>query len=149
MLCSGADSYSAALLGYNISVLMTQIWVLDTETKGTGAEMVPLEKVLERRRVRSEAPVIAPHGPSKRAKRPPTPVQPRAPRRFKVVDVMTREVVAEDADARATVESLRGYRSVVDVNVSMWDPEAGRYRPLTMGDQKRLWRLRDAVASVA
>jgi hypothetical protein len=26
---------------------MARVWVLDTETKGTGAEMVPLEKVLE------------------------------------------------------------------------------------------------------
>jgi hypothetical protein len=28
---------------------MGKVWVLDTETKGTGAEMVPLEKVLEKR----------------------------------------------------------------------------------------------------
>jgi hypothetical protein len=27
---------------------MAKVWVLDTETKGTGAEMVPLEKVLEK-----------------------------------------------------------------------------------------------------
>jgi hypothetical protein len=27
---------------------MGKVWVLDTETKGTGAQMVPLEKVLEK-----------------------------------------------------------------------------------------------------
>ena len=27
---------------------MAKIWVLDTETKGTGANMVPLEKVLKK-----------------------------------------------------------------------------------------------------
>jgi hypothetical protein len=26
---------------------MAKVWVLDTETKGTGAQMVPLEKVLK------------------------------------------------------------------------------------------------------
>ncbi|MEA2361902.1 MAG: hypothetical protein QOD71_1047 [Thermoleophilaceae bacterium] len=41
---------------------MGKTWVLDTETKGTGANMVPLEKVLER-----PAP---PEQPPQRPKRP-------------------------------------------------------------------------------
>jgi hypothetical protein len=41
---------------------MGKVWVLDTETKGTGANMVPLEKVLKR-------PEPA-QPPAKRAKRP-------------------------------------------------------------------------------
>ena len=121
---------------------MAKIWVLDTETKGTGAEMVPLEKLLERRRSRPQPPVVARRKP---AERPPEPEQPREPRRFRVVDVMTGEVVADDADTRATVESLRGFRSVVDARVSVWDREAGHYRLLTLGEQKNLWRLRDAA----
>jgi hypothetical protein len=128
---------------------MAQIWVLDTETKGTGAEMVPLEKLLERKRAPSDVPVTVRRRPDKRAERAAKPVKPREPHRFKVVDVMTREVVAEDADARATVRALRGFRSVVDVSVSVWDPDNARYRLLTLAEQKRLWRLRDAVATAA
>jgi hypothetical protein len=126
---------------------MTKSWVLDTDTKGTGAEMVPLEKLLERKRARPDAPATARRRPGKPAERPAKPEQPRQPRRFKVVDVMTREVVAEDADARATVEALRGFRSMVDVNVSVWDREAHGYRLLTLGEQTRLWRLRHAAAA--
>jgi hypothetical protein len=55
---------------------MAKVWVLDTETKGTGANVVPLEKVLER-------PEPA-ERPAKRAK-PATkaPAANRAPRRPK------------------------------------------------------------------
>jgi hypothetical protein len=31
-----------------MEILMAKVWVLDTETKGTGANVVPLEKVLTR-----------------------------------------------------------------------------------------------------
>ncbi len=37
---------------------MGKVWVLDTETKGTGAEMVPLEKA--QRRSAGRGPTIAP-----------------------------------------------------------------------------------------
>jgi hypothetical protein len=55
---------------------MAKVWVLDTETKGTGANVVPLEKALER-------PEPA-ERPAKRAK-PATkaPAANRAPRRPK------------------------------------------------------------------
>jgi len=119
---------------------MTKIWVLDTETKGTGAEMVPLEKVLERRPARSLRPEFV--GP--RTERPdePVPAPEKEPYRFRVVDVMTRRVLAEDADPRTTVELLGGLRSVVDVEVSVWDAERHGWRMLTLGEQKRLWDLR-------
>jgi hypothetical protein len=42
-----------------LTAVMGKTWVLDTETKGTGANMVPLEKVLKR-----------PEPPKKPAKRP-------------------------------------------------------------------------------
>jgi hypothetical protein len=45
---------------------MGKTWVLDTETKGTGASMVPLEKVQQR----SETP---PRRPAARARRAPRP----------------------------------------------------------------------------
>jgi len=113
------------------------VWVLDTETKGTGAEMVPLEKVLAkpsspRRARRARTP----------GRRPAPPPAPRGPRRFKVVDVMTRETIAADTGTRETVDVLRGIRSVVDVSVHVREGE--RWRPLTLTERKALWSLRGA-----
>jgi hypothetical protein len=119
---------------------MAKIWVLDTETKGTGAQMVPLEKVVKKKRRPAGAPVFVPRKPPET--RPAPAAEPRPPRRFKVVDVMTREVLAEDASARATVDLLNGIRSVVDVNISVWEPEQEKWRLLTLGEQKSLWRFR-------
>ena len=48
-------------------------WVLDTETKGTGAQMVPLEKVLEDPSARS-APLFVPR---KRRPKPEPPPEPK------------------------------------------------------------------------
>lgn len=119
---------------------MGRVWVLDTETKGTGAQMVPLEKVL-----RKPAPESAPvYVPPKRSERPEPPPEPKPPRRFKVVDVMTREVLAEDAGTRATVDLLETLRSVVDVRVYVGEDGGGRWRLLTLGEQRALWELRGA-----
>jgi hypothetical protein len=123
---------------------MAKHWVLDTETKGTGAEMVPLEKVLERRRssraVEDERPRRRSR-PPRREPQAPEP-QPRRPRRFKVVDVMTRRPVAEDVGMHETLELLNDFRSVVDVIVYAWDRERADWRPLTMREQKLLWESR-------
>jgi hypothetical protein len=54
---------------------MAKVWVLDTETKGTGANVVPLEKVQRR-------PEDAPERPARAAKRPDAPAQrPPKPRK--------------------------------------------------------------------
>jgi hypothetical protein len=58
--------------------MAAKTWVLDTETKGTGANMVPLEKVLEKPEPppapRRAAPAAEP--PRRRARRPaPKPVE--------------------------------------------------------------------------
>jgi hypothetical protein len=117
---------------------MGRVWVLHTETKGTGAEMVPLEKALNRREP-AFAPVL---GAGKRP--PPSPDPPaKAPHKFKVVDVMTREVLAVDADARAAVDLLKGFRSIVDVHVYVWEPKRPGWRLLSLGEQRLLWALRD------
>jgi hypothetical protein len=113
-----------------------RVWVLDTETKGTGANVVPLDRVqrkppAEPERVR----VPRKHRPKPRAAPPPEP------RRFKVVDLMTRDVLAEDADLRATVEELGHVRSFVDVNVYVWQPEAERWRLVGLSEKQSLWRL--------
>src|SRR5687768_7758753 len=110
---------------------MARTWILDTETKGTGAQMVPLDTVV-RKPQPSDKPLFVPR--KHRPKPPPEPT-PRAPRRFKVVDLSSRAVLAEDIDARATLELLAGIRSSVDVNVSVWEPSTEAWRLLTLGEK--------------
>lgn len=117
---------------------MAKIWVLDTDTKGTGAEMVPLEKVLRKPDPKPEPRFVA-SAPEPRAEREP---EPKPPASFRVIDVMTREVLAERAGTRETVELLEGTRSVVDVNIEVWNPEAKIWHRLTHGERKVLWELR-------
>lgn len=120
---------------------MAKVWILDTETKGTGANMVPLEKA-RTRRTGGERPF---HFPPRRAVSEPPAA--RAPRRFKVVDVVSRQVLGEDLDARATVELLEGVRSNVDVTVHVWDPRSGRWRALALADQRALWERRGTLGA--
>src|SRR5581483_5247892 len=111
---------------------MSKVYVLDTETKGTGANVVPLDRA-ERKPAAKPEPVRVPPKPRPRPKAAEAPAEPR---RFKVVDVMTKEVLAEDTDVRATVDELRRVRSVVDVNVYVWQPDAERWRLLGLGEQQ-------------
>jgi hypothetical protein len=122
---------------------MAKTWVLDTETKGTGANVVPLERREQRPEQREARPLALPRRP---APRPAPPPEPKAPHRFKVVDLVTREVLAQDTDARATVEALRDVGSVVDVHISVWEPKAERWRLLTMSEQQALWRFRQGAS---
>jgi hypothetical protein len=108
-------------------------WVLDTETKGTGAEMVPLDKA--KQPARSSGILIRREQPP----RPPKEPEPRRPRKFKVVDVMTRQVLAEDTGAQETIELLEDVRSVVDVSIYVWDTKAGEWRSLSLGERRTLW----------
>jgi len=120
---------------------MGKVWVLDTDTKGTGANMVPLEKVLQRPDARRETePIFVPPKPRPRPAEAPAP---KRPPRFKVVDVLTRQTLAEDADGRATVDVLKGIRSLVDVRISRWDDESERWRSLSLREQRAIWQLRD------
>ena len=122
---------------------MDKVWVLDTDTKGTGAEMVPLEKV-QKKPAPSAEPFFV---PPKRKPREPKPVEPRAPRRFKILDVATRAVLANAALVRETLDVLGGVRSIVDVNVYVWEPEDHRWRLLTLAEQRTLWDRRVTAAS--
>ena len=108
---------------------MGKIWVLDTETKGTGANMVPLEKVLERPDARREDERI--FVPRKPHPRPPEAPPPPEPPRFK------------DADGRTTVDVLKGIRSVVDVTIWRWDYETDQWRLLSLDERRAIWQLRD------
>ena len=102
--------------------------------------MVPLDKLHDRELTHSpivvrEQPPAAPADP-----------EPRKPRRFKVVDVMTRRVLAEDVDLRTTVDVLAGLRSVVDVNLYVWDTKSEAWQQLSQGDRRRVWALRDRAS---
>src|SRR5918999_5735354 len=101
---------------------MGREWVLDLDPSGTGAEMRPLDRVL---RKPEPEPALA------RVRRKPQPrpepePEPRKPRRFKVVDVMTLGVMAEDASLRATVDLLAGVRRMGDVRIYVWSDAAER-----------------------
>ena len=117
-------------------------WVLDTETKGTGAHVEPLKDAAGRE-------------PEKalnltRFKTPPSPPRPpaqRQPRRFKVVDVLGNRVLAEDVGAGGAIAALEQLRSARDARVSVWDASVERWRLLTIAETRTLWGFRGAPAS--
>jgi len=115
---------------------MGKVWVLDTETKGTGANMVPLERVIKR-----SSPAEPLTVPRKPRPRPPEPPTPAAPRRFRIVDVMTREVLVDDASARQAIDELRRVRSIVDVDLYVWQQERDRWRMLRSSERRTMWEL--------
>jgi hypothetical protein len=116
-----------------------RVWVLDTETKGTGAEMVPLDSVVKKPAPSGERLFV----PPKRPPRPPKDPGPPAPRIFKIVDVTSRAVLAEGTGARATLDVLSTVASIVDVHVFVWEPKPERWRLLTLAEQRLLWERRD------
>ena len=119
---------------------MGRVWVLDTETKGTGAQMVPLDQVLKKPAPRGEPLFV----PPRREPAPKAP-EPRAPRRFRIVDVETRALLADDVPARDALRVLSDARSSVDVQVYVWD--ADRWRLLTLAEQRTMWERRLPVRS--
>jgi hypothetical protein len=64
-----------------------------------------------------------------------------------VVDVLTREVLADGADARATVSVLEEVRSIVDVTIWVWQPEPERWRMLTLEEARALWEYRGRLGA--
>jgi hypothetical protein len=114
-----------------------KVWVLDTETKGTGANMVPLDSVLRKGSDPVPGFVLPELKPPEEQ-----PPEPRAPRQFKVVDVVTREVLADGTDARATVQLLERVRSIVDVTIWLWEPDTERWLMLPLEDARALWEYR-------
>ena len=124
---------------------MAKTWILDTETKGTGAHMVPLEKALQKPAARRDLAVVELERPA----RPVEPIEPPGPRRFKIVDIRSSQLLAEGLDTRETVERLESVGSVVDVRIYVWMPHSERWRLLTLGEQKELWEFRGRAPVVA
>jgi len=56
---------------------------------------------------------------------------------------MTRRVVGENLDARATVDLLKDFHSVVDVSVYAWNQTGTDWRSLTLGERQTLWSFRN------
>jgi hypothetical protein len=123
---------------------VAKVWVLDTETKGTGAQMVPLEKTLKqpaREPVRRRARPVPKSTPRKRE------AEPAPPRRFRVIDALSRELLADDAGVAQTIEVLGGVRQQVDVSVYVWEPKADDWRLLTRRELGLLWDRRPQAAT--
>jgi hypothetical protein len=114
---------------------MAKTWVLDTETKGTGAHIAPLKS-----RARGGEKELA----LVQLERPPRP--PQAPveephTRFRVIDVMSASVVGEDLDARDAVQELAKMRSALDARVYVRSRPDARWRLLSLADTRQLWEL--------
>ena len=114
-----------------------KVWVLDTETKGTGAQMVPLESTLKTPQPKEHfLPATA-----RRHKPAPEPVE-RAPRRFRVTDVVSRRTLGDDLDARATLGAVG--RAAQQRRRQRLGLGAGedRWRLLTLAEKQLLWERR-------
>ena len=98
--------------------------------------MVPLERTTKRSS--PVEPVFVPRKPSVRPPEPAAP-KPKTPHRFRIVDVQTRQTLADDAPAREAVDVLAGVRSMLDVNVYSWDEERARWRLLAVSEQRAMW----------
>ena len=116
--------------------------MLDTETKGTGANMVPLERVLKKGSDRVPGFVLP-----ERRRPPEAPPAVKRPHRFRIVDLMTQEVLADDVDARHAIETLEDVRSIVDVSIYAWDDAGDRWTRLAFGEAKALWDMRHQIRS--
>jgi hypothetical protein len=114
---------------------VTKTWVLDTETKGTGANMVPLEK----RQAKPERSRDVLYVPRKHVPRPAKPPAPKPAPKFKVVDLLSRQVLTEGTDTRTTVDVLKRVRSIVDVQVYVWQPAHEKWRMLGLDELRLLW----------
>ncbi len=121
---------------------MRKTWVLDTETKGTGAHIAPLKDAANQRGSGEELNLVR-FTPPAPAAQPPEEPEPRRPRRFKLIDVMGNRVLAEDVVAAEAIAALEQMRSVLDVRIYVWEEEPQeRWRLMTLAETKALWGFR-------
>jgi hypothetical protein len=118
---------------------VAKVWVLDTETKGTGAEMVPLEKTL--RQPASEPARRRARPIPKRKPRERVP-EPAPPRRFRVIDARSRTTLADDVSTSEAIAVLRDVEQQVDASVYVWEPKGETWRLLTRRELSLLWERR-------
>lgn len=101
--------------------------------------MVPLDSITKQS-VDAE-PLFVPRKPKPREQSAP---EPKAPRKFRVVDVMTRQALLDGGSGRDALAALRDVRSMVDVNVYVWHDDRERWRMLTLPEQRAMWELASA-----
>jgi hypothetical protein len=80
--------------------------------------------------------------PPKKTPREPKKPEPPAPRRFRVLDVVTRKVLLEDGSVRDTLALLGTVEHMNDVNVYVWEPGDDRWRLLSIAEQRVVWERR-------
>jgi hypothetical protein len=117
---------------------MAKTWILDTETKGTGAHVAPFEKALAKAVEQQDLATVTLERPPRVRAVP----EPPGPLKFKVLDIRSSQALGEGVDMRAAVELLETIGSVVDVRIYVWMPRAARWRLLTLAEQKALWEFR-------
>jgi len=117
---------------------MAKTWVLDTETKGTGAHIAPLAPAGRGAANAGELTLVTLQRP---ARAPAAQPPPRAPR-LKVVDLLGARTLGEDIDVREAVRLLEGARSVLDVQVFARARPGDRWRLLALDQLKTLWSFR-------
>ncbi len=117
---------------------MSKKWVLETETKGTGARVVPYEQTLTPARRERDLELVELGGPGPK----PAAAAPPAPTVFKVVDVMSSQVLAEDVPVREAIAALEEVRSMLDVLVFTRAGDEDRWRLVTLDERRALWGFR-------
>jgi hypothetical protein len=120
---------------------MRKTWVLDTETKGTGAHVAPLQGAGSAPARERQLDTVTLRRPARAATAPP----PEGPPRFRIVDVMSARTIADGVDARAAVAALGRMRSLHDARAYIWVDASQRWRLLTLAEQRWLWSMRGAV----
>jgi hypothetical protein len=101
--------------------------------------MVPLERVTTGSTTAER--ILVPRKQLRRRRREAEQPKPRPPRKFKIVDVITRRALAEGATTREAAATLKNVRSMVDVNVYVWQEDDQRWRLVTLAEQRALWDL--------
>ena len=80
--------------------------------------------------------------PPEKTPREPKPPEPPAPRRFRVLDVVTREVLLGDGSVREMLSLLGTVEHMNDVNLYVWEPGGERWRLLSIAEQGVVWERR-------
>lgn len=80
--------------------------------------------------------------PPQKTPREPKPPEPAAPRRFRVLDVVTRAVLLEDGSVGEMLALLGTVEHINDVNLYVWEPGDERWRLLSIAEQRVVWERR-------
>ena len=80
--------------------------------------------------------------PPKKTPREAKAPEPPVPRRFRVLDVVTRAVLLDDGSVRELLTLLGTVEHINDVNLYVWEPRDERWRLLSIAEQRTVWERR-------